>query len=185
MLEIVPVAANRWDDLAQLFGPNGAYSNCWCTWWLLTGKEFAEASPGDRRAVIEEQVRSNLEPGVLAYRDGRPVGWCAVGPRLRFARMMSDRSFVYKPPDHLAGGWVINCFYIPRHERRHGVATALLAAAIDHAFSNGATAIDAYPLDDTSHGAASLYVGTVSMFQAAGFMELTRLRERPVMRLVR
>lgn len=185
MLEIVPVTADRWDDLTELFGPNGAYSNCWCTWWLLTGKEFGEANPEDRRAIIEEQVRANLEPGVLAYREGRPVGWCAVGPRQRFTRMMSNRSLVYKPPDDLAGGWVINCFYIARPERGSGVATALLAAAVDHAFRNGATAIDAYPLEDTTHGMASLYVGTVTMFEAAGFKELTRLRERPVMRLAR
>lgn len=98
---------------------------------------------------------------------------------------MSTRSLVYKPPDELGGGWVINCFYIARPERGRGVATALLAGAVDHAFRNGATAIDAYPLEDTSHGAASLYVGTMSMFESAGFKELTPLRERPAMRLVR
>lgn len=181
-MEIVAVTADRWDDLLELFGPNGAYSNCWCTWWILTGKEFGDARPQDRREILEDLVRGDEEPGLLAYRNGRPVGWCAVGPRRRYTRMMSNRSLVYKPPDDLEGGWVINCFYIDRSERGQGVAKALLDAAVKHAFKKGAAAIDAYPLPDTSHGAASLYVGTMSMFEGAGFVEIARLRKRPVMR---
>jgi GNAT superfamily N-acetyltransferase len=184
-MEIVPVTADRWDDLLALFGTNGAYSNCWCTWWILTGKEFGEARPEERREILEGLVLSDQEPGLLAYRDGRPVGWCAVGPRQRYTRMMSNRSLVYKPPDELAGGWVINCFYIHRSERGNGVATALLDAAVEFAFKNNATAIDAYPLADTSHGSASLYVGTRSMFEGAGFEEIDRIKERPVMRRLR
>lgn len=181
-LEIVPATADRWDDLLHLFGPSGAYSNCWCTWWILTGKEFGSAKPDERRAVLESLVQDGEEPGLIAYRDGRPIGWCAVGPRQRYTRMMSNRSLVYRPPDDLEAGWVINCFYIDRSARGQGVATALLHAAVQYAFENGAEAVDAYPLADTSHGAASLYVGTLAMFKAAGFQELMRLRERPVMR---
>lgn len=181
-VEVHPVTVDRWPDLLALFGPNGAYSNCWCTWWILPGKQFASALPGDRRALLEDLVRADETPGLLAYRDGKAVGWCAVGPRQRYSRMMSLRSPVYRPIDDPAGNWVINCFFVARAERRLGVARALLAAAIDFGFRNGATSIDAYPLPDTTHGAASLYVGTVSMFTDAGFQEVARLRGRPLMR---
>lgn len=183
--EIHPVTAERWDDLLTLFGPNGAYSNCWCTWWILTGKEFGEADPKERRALLETLVLKEDEPGLLAYRDGVPVGWCAVGPRPRYTRLMSARSETYRPVDEAVDNWVINCFYLPRAQRGQGVATKLLGAAVDYAFARGAASIDGYPLVDTSRGANSLFVGTMSMFEQAGFVEIRRVRERPLMRRTR
>ena len=97
-LTIVPATPGRWPDLETLFGLNGAYSNCWCTWWILTGRGFDEAEPGERRQLLEELVADGKKPGLLAYRDKHPVGWCAVGPRSRYMRMMSLRSEVYRPP---------------------------------------------------------------------------------------
>jgi GNAT superfamily N-acetyltransferase len=184
-IEIHPATADRWDDLLALFGPNGAYSNCWCTWWILTGKLYGEADPQDRRTVLETLVLDDEEPGLLAYRDGRPVGWCAVGPRQRYIRLMSPRSQTYRPADDAIANWVVNCFYLLKDQRRQGIATKLLDAAIDYAFAHGADSIDGYPLVDISHGANSLYVGTVSMFERAGFVEIRRVRERPLMRRTR
>ena len=97
--------------------------------------------------------------------------------------MMSARSQVYRPVDDAQGNWVINCFYIDRQHRGTGVATELLGAAISFARKSGATTIDGYPLLDDSHGSASLYVGTYSMFHNAGFVEISRVRDRPLMRL--
>jgi GNAT superfamily N-acetyltransferase len=185
VMEIHPVIAGRWGDLLTLFGPNGAYSNCWCTWWILRGKEFGEAHPQDRKDLLESLVLGEEEPGLLAYRDGIPVGWCAVGPRTRYTRMMSRRSEVYRPVDDGPDNWVINCFYIPRAERRHGIARELLDAAVPYAFAHGAASIDGYPLIGTNRGSNSLYVGTMSMFERAGFVEINRVRERPLMRLTR
>jgi hypothetical protein len=182
-LTIAAVTASRWSDLETLFGPNGAYSNCWCTWWILSGKEFSEARPGDRRSILQGLVADGERPGLLAYRGKEPVGWCAVGPRRRYTRMMSLRSHVYRPPETTEGNWVINCFYIARPDRGSGVASALLEAAVSFAAKSGATVLDAYPLLDGSQSAASLFVGTYSMFAGAGFVEVSRVRERPLMRL--
>ena len=184
-LKILPVTAARWDDLLVLFGPNGAFSNCWCTWWIMSGKGFGEAEPADRRALLEGLVREGHEPGLLAYQDGEPVGWCAVGPRKRYLRMMSTRSETYRPVDEEPDNWVVNCFYLPKAQRRKGIASELLDAAIDYAFTHGAASIDAYPRANTSHGASALFVGTLSMFERAGFVEISRVRDRPLMRRVR
>lgn len=182
-MEVHPVTPDRWPDLAKLFGSNGAYSNCWCTWWILSSKEFSAARPGDRRTVLQDLVRADQEPGLLAYRQGVPVGWCAVGPRARFKRMMSPRSRVYGPVGEPEENWVVNCFFISRPDRGQGIATALLEAAVEFSRQHRARSLDGYPLINTAHGAASLYVGTLSMFQAAGFREIARNGDRPLMRI--
>lgn len=185
-LEIFPVTPERWDDLERLFGPSGAYSNCWCTWFVLTGRGWEETPPQGRRSLLAGLVAAGEEPGLLAYEGGVPVGWCAVGPRSRYARMMSPRSTVYRPLDD-EPSWVVNCFFVAKSHRRRGVATALLEAAVGFAFSRGAGRIEAYPVVSPERAARApdLYVGTLEMFREAGFVEVTRMRERPVVRIER
>lgn len=184
--DIHPVTPDRWGDLLAFFGPNGAYSNCWCTWWVLTSRDWKEAGDEGRRAVLEEMVAAGEVPGLLAYEDGAPVGWVAVGPRDRYARMMSTRSRAFRPLDD-APSWVINCFYVGKAHRGRGVATALLAAAVEHAFANGAVRIDGHPKDTSIRKLqnAELFVGSLEMFRAAGFTEVERRGNRPVVRLER
>lgn len=185
-LEIHPVTPDRWDDLERLFGPSGAYWNCWCTWWILPGKQFDGTAPAARREILHRLVADGAEPGLLAYLDGVPAGWCAVGPRDRYARMMSPRSRTFRPLDDRPS-WVINCFFIARTARRRGLAAALLAAAIDYAFARGAERIEAYPIDPeaTKPSTANLYVGWLPAFLDAGFVEVGRVGARPVVRLER
>ncbi len=185
--EVSPVTPDRWDDLVALFGPNGAYSNCWCTWWIFTGRGFDQATPDERRSVLHALVAEGASPGLLAYDGRRPVGWVAVGPRLRYARMMSRRARVNGPLDVDDPGWVVNCFYIPRPDRGKGIATELLEHAVAFAFQHGATYVAGHPIDAEGNepGAAALYVGTLSMFLAAGFTEVERRQGRPVMRIDR
>jgi len=185
-LTIQPVTPDRWDDLEHCFGAHGASGNCWCTWWVLTAKEFDATAPQGRRAILRRLVADGEEPGLLAYLEGEPVGWCAVGPRERYARMMSPRSRTFRPLDDLPS-WVINCFYITRPGRRQRVATALLAAAIDYAFAHGAERIDAYPIDPAAQAPTTdnLFVGYLPAFLAAGFVEVARMGARPLVRLER
>jgi len=185
-LAIHPVTPDRWDDLELLFGPNGAYGNCWCTWWVLPAKEWDGTAPQARRAILRRLVADGQEPGLLAYQDGEPVGWCAVGPRERYARMMSPRSRTFRPLDDEAS-WVVNCFFIARSARGRGVATALLAATVDYAFAHGAERIEAYPIDPSAQKPTTdnLFVGYLPAFLAAGFVEVARMGNRPVVRLQR
>jgi GNAT superfamily N-acetyltransferase len=177
-----PVTADRWEDLAALFGPSGAFSHCWCTWWRQTATEFSsgiEAKGAANRALMHDIVEAGSEPGMLAYRDDKPVGWISVAPRTQFGRILRSRR-IGPDPEEAADDrvWSVVCFWIPRKERGRGVANDLLAAAVDHARARGARALEAYPVDTAGgrHPAANLFTGTLSMFQRAGFQEVDRPR---------
>lgn len=93
-----------------LAGDNGFYSNCWCAWWLGPGKEWDALGAGGRRQLLERLVDGE-EPGLLAYGDGEPVGWVAVGPRDRYVRL--QRSTKLKPVDETPV-WAVTCFVVRR-----------------------------------------------------------------------
>jgi GNAT superfamily N-acetyltransferase len=181
-LEVGPVTPDRWQELADLFGPSGAFSHCWCTWWRQTGGEFSrgidEQGKGNR-ALMHSLVEAGSEPGLLAYREGRPVGWVSVAPRTQYGRVLRSRRIGPQPEEatdeHV---WSVVCFWIPRGERGKGVATALLNGAVEHARARGARALEAYPVDAAGdrHPAANLFTGTLSMFAQAGFAEVDRPR---------
>lgn len=184
-LEVRPVTPDRWDDLVKLFGlDRGAYSGCWCMWWRQRAKEYER----DRGAANGEAMRSIVEdgrePGLLAYRDDRPVGWVSVAPREEFGRL--DRSRVLARVDD-EEVWSIVCFYIDRRDRRSGVGTTLLGAAVRRASERGARWVEAYPVDleatTVRKASAELFTGTLAMFEEAGFVEVARRSPtRPVVR---
>jgi GNAT superfamily N-acetyltransferase len=92
---------------------------------------------------------------------------------------------VTKPIDEREKVWAIVCFYLDRHHRRSGMASALLEAAVEHAAAKGAQVVEGYPVDarDTRKPSAELFHGTASMFAAAGFEEVARRSPtRPLMR---
>jgi GNAT superfamily N-acetyltransferase len=189
-VRVRPVTADRWDDLARLFGPNGAYSNCWCTFFRQTGAEFGAgcANRGSgNRTMLRTLVRDGSVPGLLAYRGGDPVGWVSVAPRTEFGRVLRSPITRLTPDERDDGTtWAVVCFYVPRGARSQGVGHALLNGAVDWARERGASRLEGYPADpgDARPPSSSMYVGTVSMFVAAGFTEVARrVAWRPVMEL--
>jgi GNAT superfamily N-acetyltransferase len=180
-LEIHPVTADRWKELAAFFGPSGAFGHCWCTWWRQTGAEFGlgvEKKGAANRVLMHALVEAGSEPGLLAYRDGQPVGWVSVAPRPQYGRILRSRR-IGPAPEEAADEqiWSVVCFWIPRKERGKGVANALLKGAVQHAEERGAAVLEAYPVDTAGgrHPAANLFTGTLMMFKRAGF----RLVDRP------
>ena len=182
VITYTPVTPERWEDLESLFGPNGACSGCWCTWWRLSRKEFSAFSNDEKKNVLRTVVQSGAEPGLLAYVDGKPAGWVSVGPREAYPAL--ERSRVLKRVDD-APTWCINCFFIDKHFRHMGLMSGLIEAAVAFARERGATLIEAYPMEPhAGSDSGSLYYGVASTFQAAGFVEVARRSEHhPVMRL--
>jgi len=151
-------------------------------WWRLSAKEWeAKAYDGNRRAM-RKFVDSGEKPGLLAYRDGTPVGWVSVAPREQFPRI--ERSRVLGPIDD-EKVWSVVCFFIHRKERGSGVGAALLKAAVDAAAERGARIVEGYPVDPRGGQASngSAFTGVEAMFREAGFTEVERRSAgRPIMR---
>ncbi|MGH2683598.1 MAG: GNAT family N-acetyltransferase [Actinomycetota bacterium] len=185
-LDIRPVTPDLWEDLVELFGDRGAYSNCWCMWWRVTGADFDRGirhrGAGNRRG-LKGLVAKGHVPGLLAYRDGRPVGWVSVAPREEFGRL--QRSPTLKPVDDRPV-WSIVCFFMDRSQRGMKVGTALLDAAVRYAAEQGAAIVEGYPVDPTDRAIsnADAFTGLVSMFRRAGFREVARRGSRPIMRRI-
>ncbi|MGI5287031.1 GNAT family N-acetyltransferase [Nonomuraea polychroma] len=154
-------------------------------WFRVGGAAFQEMGAEGRRGRLQALVEgSERAPGVLAYLDGAPVGWCAVAPREEHARLL--RSPVTKPASPEDNGvWSITCFYVTREGRGKGVAAALLNGAVSYAAEQGARVVEGYPKDtDKRLPAAELHYGWRSLFEDAGFVETARRRPtRPIMRL--
>jgi GNAT superfamily N-acetyltransferase len=182
-LTIVPATAERWEDLVALFGERGDPSRCWCMYMRVSGAQWREAGPAGNREQFRKIVAEGREPGLLAYEDGEAVGWVSVAPRAEFEPRM-ERSTAYRPvPGERV--WSVLCFVVKVGHRRQGIASALLGAAVAHARKRGAGAVDGHPYDTDGKrpGAASIYSGVPSMFEAAGFTQIDRRGNHPVYRL--
>ena len=182
-LEFHPLTPDRWSDLEALFGPRGACGGCWCMSWLLTQKVFAQQKGDGNRRAFRALVSAGSEPGIIAYAEGQPVGWCAIGPRERYLRLERSRTLARVDGQPV---WSIVCFFVARGFRRTGVSVALINAAAEFAASRSAKIVEGYPVEPYTAAmpAAFAWTGTVSAFRKAGFVEVARRsRTRPVMRL--
>jgi GNAT superfamily N-acetyltransferase len=178
-LDIRPVRAADWAALADFFGPSGAYSGCWCTWWRQTSAQFdagCRNGAAGNRALLGRLTTDGAVPCLVAYDGAGPVGWVSVAPRVQFGRVLRSPALKPRvdtegePAADDAGVWAVVCFWVPRGGRGHGVGTALLAGAVDWARQSGARQLEGYPVAPRGREpAAGLYTGTVPMFERAGF----------------
>lgn len=125
-MRVLPLKSDRWGDFEELFGEKGACGGCWCMWWRIKRSEFELQKGEGNRTAMRALVDSGQVPGLLAYLDGRPVGWCSVAPREAYPVL--DRSRILKPVDDTPL-WSVVCFFVARGHRRRGVSGALRDAA--------------------------------------------------------
>ena len=181
-LKIYPLGHTRWEEFEFLFGPRGACGGCWCMSWRLKKSEFELGKGEPNKNTMKDIVYRNEPAGVLAYVDGKPIGWCAVAPREVYKRLESSR--VFKRIDDKPV-WSITCLFIAKSFRRKGISTELIKGAIEYAKSNGAKIVEAYPVVPYSNNVpdAFLWTGIPASFKAAGFIEAARRSKgKPLMR---
>jgi GNAT superfamily N-acetyltransferase len=180
--EFYPVDKSRWKDLEKLFGARGACGGCWCMTWRLHTKEFNENKGEGNKKLLRKIVYSDERPGIIAYVNNEPAGWCAAAPREVYIKL--EKSRVLGPVDGKKV-WSVSCLFIAKQFRRQGLSTELLKSMIKLCKDRGAKILEAYPVEPYSVNmpAAFAWTGIPSLFERAGFKEVARRsRTRPIMR---
>jgi GNAT superfamily N-acetyltransferase len=185
-LTIVPANEASFEDIQAVFGTRGAASDCQCQRYKLQPREAFSKFPVEERAArLREQTNcghrnARATSGLLAYLGDEPVGWCAVEPRTAYPGLLR----VYRVPwvgrDEDKSDptvWAVTCVFARAGFRRRGIGYALVEATVDFARRRGARALEGYPMliepgQEVTWG--ELNVGTRSMFEAAGFTEVSR-----------
>ncbi len=165
------------------FADNPGWASCYCMEPHFTGsgEEWEARTGADNRAAVGELIGCGRARGLLAYVDGRPVGWCNAAPRSALAGYDSDPDYRFDGDDGDRIG-AIACFVIAKPYRRHGIARRLLEAALAGFERRGLRIAEAYPRKEGSLSDASSYHGPLGMYLEAGFEPVRELEHQLVVR---
>ncbi len=158
-------AVGRFDGFFDVVGvkkPGGG--GCWCMSY-----RDARLNNQERPLYMEDECSREPGPGVLAYVDGEPAGWCSIAPRSSYRRLMHSRTI---PILDERDAWVAVCFVVRPKFRRQGLMSILLNGAVEHARAHGAEVVEGYPMESDTPGQTDVisgYVGTTRLFERAGF----------------
>src|SRR4051794_17994781 len=96
VISVVPANEASWEDLQTVFGTRGAASRCQCQRYKLRpGEAFAKFSVDERAHRLRQQTgcedpEADSTSGLVAYLDGDPAGWCAIGPRSAYEGLVRN-----------------------------------------------------------------------------------------------
>jgi GNAT superfamily N-acetyltransferase/uncharacterized protein YndB with AHSA1/START domain len=171
-VEIRDVTPDRVRDY-QSFFDNYAFrdyptwQDCYCmeTHRTPSGEEWVKPTAAENRRHMTGFIETSQVTALLAFADGKPVGWCNYGESTRLAGLV--HRFGLDAADHEGVGSVA-CFVIAAPYREHGVASKLLDAAVERLRARGLRAVEAYPVrgEDSAH---RNYRGPLQMYLRAGF----------------
>jgi GNAT superfamily N-acetyltransferase len=190
-LRIVPANEASWDDIQAIL--TGTAGRCQCQRQRLGDRDWWHMPPSERGDILRDEThcgdpRATDTIGIVAYNDGEPVAWCAVDRRSVFGRLRgSPVPWAGRDEDRDDDTvWAIACMIVRSGHRGRGLTYPLVAAAVEHARSRGAVAVEGYPLLTAGSQVIwdELNVGPVGPFTAAGFHEVTHpTKRRLVMRI--
>src|SRR4030043_844568 len=97
-------------------------------YWRLKRSQFLAQKGEGNRTALKRIVDSGQIPGIIAYSEKEPVGWCSVAPREAFQTL--ERSRILKGVDDNPVGSVV-CFFVAKSFRGKGVTVVLLKVVLD------------------------------------------------------
>ena len=173
-VEVRPATADCFEDVAAILAPKKRDAPvCWCLSYRVPNAEYQALVGTSRPERLKEFCRHDPVPGVVAYVDRKPAGWCSFGPRANLPRLAHSRTI---PVVDDVPVWSVFCFVIRPPFRRMGLSTELLEGAIKYAEEHAAPMLESYPFDSAEGRISSslAYVGTTKLFEAAGFQRVCK-----------
>jgi GNAT superfamily N-acetyltransferase/uncharacterized protein YndB with AHSA1/START domain len=168
-VEVRDVTAERVPDYQAFFDHDAfadfpAWQACYCI-----APHHADGQPegtrDENRRRLSEMLAGGRATALLAYADGKPVGWCQYGDTTALAAIMHR---FQTEAGSLEGVGSIACFVVAAPYRGHGVASRLLEAALDRLRDRGLRVAEAYPPAE-SRSAQAMFRGPLEMYRRAGF----------------
>ena len=183
-----PVGLDDLPAVAKLFESQRNTRRCWCMAFCTTRSQFARGwlRGGNERRFGAMAATEPSPMGVLAHRGDDAVGWCACGPRARYlfpgspANKIIDSRISYDNETE----WFLPCLFIHPDHRGEGLTPILVQSAVELARSEGASAIESWPLARSVRRSGDAFLGREQVFEDLGFRLAYRpTPERVIMRL--
>lgn len=172
-VQIFPLTPDRLADHLAFFdhdafadNPRWAFCYCHCLYADHRKKPWAERTAAENRAAIIPLIQSRQMRGLLAYAQGKVVGWCGAGPKMLVPALHDTRGISESPLASDIGA--ITCFLVAPDARGQGIARQLLLAACDTMRRAGLSHAEGYPRRKASTPAANHH-GPLALYLAAGF----------------
>ncbi|MEL6362319.1 MAG: GNAT family N-acetyltransferase [Pseudomonadota bacterium] len=160
-----------WDDLEQLFEERGGPKSCWCMVWRDYERPTDLNDKAARKIGMQGLVRDGEKVGLIAFQSQKAIAWCSVAPRDTFKKSLDGNA-----PQGDGETWSLTCLFVKRAHRGEGLSVRLIEAAIEYARSQGATSLDAYPVDPESP--SYRFCGFKPQFDRCGFATVAKVGSR-------
>ena len=173
------------------FKDNPWWGGCYCSFYDdPRSEDEINASPNKRsenRTARLKTVQNGNASGLLAYSNGKVVGWCNVARRRSYVNPRYLKQAI-DDPDEKVGS--ITCFVVSSSHRKLGIATKLLRSACDLIKSWGLPTAEGYPRNTEGAGDNPYRIpndnlsfrGSLNMFLRSGFQVHRRLERFTVVR---
>jgi acetyltransferase (GNAT) family protein len=176
------LSPTTWPDFEALFAKhNGVWGGCWCMFYHTKGEFLIKGHAPENKKAKKALVKKRRTHGIIVYSGRTPVGWVQYGPKPELPRLDASKTYQSLSLDSKEQRlWRITCFFVDRNNRRRGIASFGLNAALASLKKKGGGLVEAYPSTKPSKGASLMWSGTVSMFEDAGFAIASQLGKSSV-----